>query len=288
MRKNLNDKEKKSLQNLFHLYQDVFTPLAGLPPNRPEYHIIPLKEGAQPINLWSYRYNSLQKDTVERLISEMVGAGTIQPSHNPFASPVVIVKKKDLSWQLCVDYRALNKLTIKNKFPIPLIEELLEELTGVSVFSKIDLCSGYPQIRMISRDVHKTTFRTHNGHYEFLVMPFGFTNTPTTFQSLMNEVFRAHLRRFVLVFFYDILIYNQSYKEHLEHLQVIFALFRTHKLVAKESKYVFGDDKVEYLGHVISKTGVATNLEKLQAIKNWPLPQNIKQLRGFLGLTGYY
>jgi hypothetical protein len=179
----------------------------------------------------------------------------------------VIVKKKDLSWQLCVDYRALNKLTIKNKFPIPLIEELLEELTGVSVFSKIDLCSGYPQIRMISRDVHKTTFRTHNGHYEFLVMPFGFTNTPTTFQSLMNEVFRAHLRRFVLVFFYDILIYNQSYKEHLEHLQVIFTLLRTHKLVAKKSKCIFGDDKVEYLGYIISKTGVATDLEKLQAIK---------------------
>jgi len=201
IRKNLNDKEKESLQNLLHLSQDVLTPLAGLPPTRPEYHIIPLKEGAQPVNLWPYRYNSLQKDTVERLISEMVGAGTIQRSHNPFASLVVIVKKKDLSWQLCVDYRALNKLTIKNKFPIPLIEELLEELTGVSVFSKIDLCSGYPQIRMISGDIHKTAFRTHNGHYEFLVMPFGFTNAPTTFQSLMNEVFRAHLRRFVLVFF---------------------------------------------------------------------------------------
>jgi hypothetical protein len=201
MRKNLNDKEKEALQNLLHLYQDVFTPLAGLPPNRPEDHIIPLKEGAQLVNLWPYRYYSLQKDTVERLISEMVGAGTIQPSHNPFASPVVIVKKKDLSRRLRVDYRASNKLTIKNKFPIPLIEELLEELTGVSVFSKIDLCFGYRQIRMISRDVHKTTFRTHNGHYEFLVMPFGLTNARATFQSLMNEVFRAHLRRFVQLFF---------------------------------------------------------------------------------------
>ena len=288
MGKNLNEEEKEALQNLIRLYQDVFIPLTGLPPNRPEDHTIPLKEGAQPVNLRPYRYSNLQKDMVEGMISEMISAGTVQPSHSPFASPVVLVKKKDLTWRLCVDYRALNKLTIKNKFPIPLIEELLEELTGAAVFSKIDLRSSYHQIRMSSKDIHKTAFRTHNGHYEFLVMPFGLTNAPATFQSLMNEVFRAHLRRFVLVFFDDILIYSKSYIEHMEHLQVVFAILRTHKLVAKESKCVFGDDKVEYLGHVISKAGVATEPEKLQAIKKWPLPQNIKQLRGFLGLTGYY
>jgi len=262
--------------------------VAGLPPNRPHDHTIPLKEGAQSVNLRPYRYSSLQKDMVERLISKMVEAGTIQPSHSPFASPIVLVKKKDLSCRLYVDCRALNILTIKNKFPIPLIEELLEELTGASVFSKIDLRLGYHQIRMCSGDIHKTAFRTHNGHYEFLMMPFGLTNAPATFQSLMNEVFRTYLRKFVLVFFDDILIYSQSYKEHHAHLQTIFELLRTHQLVAKKSKCVFCDDRVEYLGHIISKAGVAIDPKKLQAIRNWPLPQNIKQLRGFLGLTRYY
>jgi hypothetical protein len=205
-------------------FANVFAPSNTLLPQREHDHSIPLKPDIKPPNIRPYRVHHQQKEEVEKLINKMLQDELIRPSYGPYSSPAILVRKKNGSWRLCVDYRELNDQTVKNRFPIPVIEDLLDELHGAKFFSKLNLKSGYHQVRMKAEDIHQTTFKAYLGHYEFLVMPFGLTNAPATFQNLMNDIFAPYLRKFVLVFFDDILIYSKTEEHHSEHLRIVLQL----------------------------------------------------------------
>ncbi|WVZ94694.1 LOW QUALITY PROTEIN: hypothetical protein U9M48_040559 [Paspalum notatum var. saurae] len=276
------------VQQLIDTHTHLFQKPTALPPPRSFDHSIPLISGVKPVNVKPYRYSPTQKDEIECQVTEMLANGIIQPSASPFASPVLLVKKKDGTWRFCVDYRQLNTITVKNKYPLPIVDELLVELHGASWFTKLDMRSGYHQIRVVHGDEAKTAFKTHHGHWEFKVMPFGLTNAPATFQAAMNTIFQPLLRKSVLVFVDDILIYSRTLEEHIQHLQQVFQILAEHQFFLKLSKCTFATQSLEYLGHIISAVGVSTDPAKVAAITAWPTPTDIRQLRGFLGLLGYY
>ncbi|GJT85559.1 putative reverse transcriptase domain-containing protein [Tanacetum coccineum] len=286
--KEVEDKsEKKRLEDV-PIVQDFPEDLSGLPPTRQVEFQIDLVPGAAPVARAPYRLAPSEMKELSEQLKELSDKGFIRPSSSPWGAPVLFVKKKDGSFRMCIDYRELNKLTVKNHYPLLRIDDLFDQLQGSSVYSKIDLRSGYHQLRVREEDIPKTAFRTRYGHYEFQVMPFGLTNAPAIFMDLMNQVCKPYLDKFVIVFIDDILIYSKNKKEHEEHLKQILELLKKEELYAKFSKYKFWIPKVQFLGHVIDNEGIHVDPAKIESIKDWASPKLPTEIRQFVGLAGYY
>lgn len=271
-------------------YSDRFPPdlPKRLPPSRDVDHRIELLPGSVPPSLATYRMSPTELDELKRQIDDLESKHVLRPSKSPFGAPVLLTKKKDGTWRFCVDYRALNAITVKNKYPLPRVDELFDRLHGARYFSKLDLRSGYWQIRVREEDVPKTAFRSRYGSYEWLVLPMGLTNAPATFMHLMNQIFREHLDKFVIVFLDDVLVYSRTLAEHRRHVRLVLDILRKHQLYAKESKCEFFRDHVDFLGHRVDRDGVHMMEDKVRAIRDWPTPTSVEEVRSFLGMAGYY
>jgi hypothetical protein len=268
-------------------FMDVFLEeLPGMPPEREVDFYIDLILGTALITKRPYRMASTELAELKLQIVELQQKGHICPSSSPWGAPVLFVTKKDGSMRMCIDYRSLNEVTIKNKYPLPRINDLFDQLQGAKYFSKIDLRSGYHQLRIKEADIQKTAFVTRYGQYEFTVMPFGLTNAPAFFMNLMNKVFMEELDKFVVVFIDDILIYSKSHEDHEHHLQIVLERLRAHQLYAKLSKCEFWLEKIAFLGHILTTEGIEVDPSKVEAVSKWKQPFNVSEVRSFLGMAG--
>nr|GFB82494.1 putative reverse transcriptase domain-containing protein [Tanacetum cinerariifolium] len=267
-------------------FPDVFPDeLPRIPPVREVEFNIKLILGAEPISKAPYRMAPIELKELKDQLQELLERGFIRPSVSPWGAPVLFVKKKDGSMRLCIDYRELNKITIQNRYPLPRIDDLFDQLQGAMHFSKIDLRSGYHQLRVKEQDISKTSFRTRYGHYEFLVMPFGLTNAPAIFIDLMNQIFHEFLDKFVIVFIDDILVFSKSKEEHEDHLRTVLQTLRQEKLYAKFSKCKFWLSSMAFLGHIVLAEWITMDPAKVEAITKWPRPTSVTEVRSFLGLA---
>jgi hypothetical protein len=260
-------------------FSDVFPEdLPGLPPERDVEFVIELKPGTAPVSRRSYRMPLNELAELKTQLQDLLEKGFIRPSSSPWGCPAIFVKKKDQMLQMCVDYRPLNEVTIKNKYPLPRIDILFDQLSRARVFSKIDLRSGYHQIYIRPEDIPKTAFTTRYGLFEYLVMSFGLTNASTHFTYLMNSVFMPELDKFVVVFIDDILIYSKNEEEHARHLRIVLTRLREHQLYAKFSKCTFWLEEIQFLGHILSAKGIAVDPSKVKDILEWKPPTTVHQV----------
>jgi RNase H-like domain found in reverse transcriptase/Reverse transcriptase (RNA-dependent DNA polymerase)/Integrase zinc binding domain/Retroviral aspartyl protease/Chromo (CHRromatin Organisation MOdifier) domain len=272
-------------------YADVFPDdlPKGLPPKRFIEHRIKLEPGASPTFRNHHRLSPLDMDELKEHLTDLLDHGFIRDSHSPFGAPILFAKKAgETKRRLCIDYRDLNRITIKDRYPLPRVDELLDRLFGAKFFSKFDLRSGYHQVRVATEDIQKTAFNTRYGQFEFLVMPFGLTSAPSTFMALMNHILNPYLDKFVVAYLDDVLVYSRTLEEHREHVRLVLDKFREYKLYAKESKCEFFKREVKFLGFIVGAEGVKVDPLKIEAVKSWPVPKSVTDVRSFLGFVGFY
>ncbi|KAL1933992.1 hypothetical protein VTP01DRAFT_8082 [Rhizomucor pusillus] len=278
----------ESLKDLIDEYKDDFQKeLPGLCPEREAEHVIDTGD-AKPISSPPFKMSPLELDEDRRQLDELLKRGLIRPSGSPWGAPVLFVKKKDGSMRMCIDYRALNKVSIRNQYPLPRIDECLERLQGAAYFRSLDLKPGYRQVRIRKEDVPKTAFNTRYDQFEFLVLPFGLTNAPPTFQSLMNKALGDCLDRFALVYLDDILIFRKTEIEHKEHVRTVLQKLRDARLFANLKKCEFGKPEVQFLGFRVSKGGIRPAEDKIKAVQDWKTPTTVQEVRQFIGLAQHY
>jgi hypothetical protein len=278
-----------AVKALLEEFSGLFKKPTTLPPLRPGMqHTIDLEEGATPPAKAPFRLSWAEQEELKKQLQELLEQGLIVPSLSPYGAPVLLVKKKDGSYRMCVDYRQLNKITIRDRFPLPLIQELLDRLQGATVFSKMDLKSGYFQLRVEPKDEGKTAFVTKFGTFQFRVLPMGMSNAPSTFQRAMETILRPYLDKSVAVYLDDILIYSRNMEEHITHLRQVLEAFRKHELLLHGGKCEFARDTVVFLGHTVSANAVAVEAEKVRAIRQWAMPKTKVQLQQLLGFANFY
>jgi hypothetical protein len=280
----------KVVPSEYHDFADVFSKEEAkvMPPHRPYDHPIDLDPDTTPPHGPIYSMSENELVVLREYLDDMVSKGFIRSSNSPAGAPVLFVKKKDGSLRLCVDYRGLNKITKKNRYPLPLIGNLLDRLKSATVYSKIDLRAGYHNVRIASGHEWKTAFRTRYGSFEYLVMPFGLTNAPATFQYFMNDIFRDMVDICVVVYLDDILIYSENMEQHRQHVRKVLERLRQHNLHAKPEKCMFHASEAEFLGFMVSPAGVTMAENKTQAIQAWPAPTTVKEVQSFLGFANFY